>query len=274
MHANTFKQTQPAGDGPLAQSAFSGEARLRELEHLAETARKVRDQAAAELTRNGSTHHIARDRIAAAERMLRKTQQEIAELRAQLGPTPRPAAPAAQVAPQDFELAVLLGHSKARFNRGDTAQSGLQLQQDSGPRVTKTPTPRAKTKSAPKRMHAHAPQATTGSWGRTLVFSALIAFSVGLGAIGTYAIAKTGSLTEASQFVREQGQQLFVRLRALLPSAGLDHPASDLADRTNPVSSPQVQAAAAGPRETQEAQARAAAEQRLTRQMAGRVSRL
>lgn len=273
MHANKFTQTQPAGDGPLAQSAFSGEARLRELEHLAETARKVRDQAAAELTRHSSTHHIARDRIAAAERMLRKTQQEIAELRAQLGPTLRPAAPPAQVAPQDFELAVLLGHSKARFNRGDTAQTDLQLQQYAGAPAAKNPTPRAKTKVAPKRAPARAPQATTGSWGRTLALSLLIAFSVGLGAIGTYAVAKTGSLTEASQFVREQGQQLFVRLRALLPSAGLDQPGSDVAGRTNAFSVPHSHAAA-DPRETQEAQARAAAEQRLTRQMAGGVSRL
>lgn len=274
MHANKFTQTQPAGDGPLAQSVFSGEARLRELEHLAETARKVRDQAAAELTRHSSTHHIARDRIAAAERMLRKTQQEIAELRAQLGPTLRPAAPPAQVAPQDFELAVLLGHSKARFNRGDTAQTDLQLQQYAGAPAAKNPTTRAKTKVAPKRAPARAPQATTGSWGRTLALSLLIAFSVGLGAIGTYAVAKTGSLTEASQFVREQGQQLFVRLRALLPSAGLDQPGSALTGRANPVSAPQSHAAAAGPRETQEAQARTAAEQRLARQMAGRVSRL
>lgn len=274
MHATKPKQNQPAGDGPLAQSVFSGEARLRELEHLAETARKVRDQAAAELTRNGSTHHIARDRIAAAERMLRKTQQEIAELRAQLGPTPRPAAPSAQVAPQDFELAVLLGHSKARFNRGDAGQSELQLQQVSGPRMAKTPAPRTGTKAAPRRAPAYAAQARTGTMGRTLAFSVLIAFSVGMGAIGTYALAKTGSIAEATQFVREQGQQLFVRLRTLLPSAGLDTPATDVAGNAPVLSMPRAYAAAPDSRQLQETQARAAAEQRLARQMAGRASSL
>lgn len=271
MHATKSRQNQPGGNGPLAQSVFSGEARLRELEHLAETARKVRDQAAAELTRNGSTHHIARDRIAAAERMLRKTQQEIAELQKQLGPTARGVIPPAQTGtPQDFELAVLLGHSKARFNREDAAHSSLQLQQDSGPRAGKTATPR--TKPVPKRTSASASQRSTDSAGRTLIFSILVTFGVGLGAVGTYAIAKTGSIAEATQLVREQGQQLIERLWALVPASammGIMEP--ELAHGAAAASLQHTHIAGVpGSRDTQESQARAAAEQRLARQMSER----
>lgn len=272
MHATKPKLNQPGGDGPLAQSVFSGEARLRELEHLAETARKVRDQAAAELTRNGSTHHIARDRIAAAERMLRKTQQEIAELRAQLGPATRPAAlPVQGCTAQDFELALLLGHSKARFNREDPSQtSPLQLQQDTRPQAARSPASRAKSRSGSRRVSAGSTQRQTnpGSVGRTLIFSILISFGVGLGAVGTYAIAKTGSITEATQLVREQGQQLMVRLRGLIPTSGaLDTLEPELKQGT--ASASQAYVSVADSRETQESQARAAAEQRLARQMSG-----
>jgi hypothetical protein len=217
MHATKPKQAQPGGERPLAQSVFSGEARLRELEHLAETARKVRDQAAAELTRHGSTHHIARDRIAAAERMLRKTQQEIEELRVQTPSQGRSAAvaPAAQTNNQDFELAVMLGHSKARFNRGDTAQTALQLQQDGGNRPAKASAPRVR--AGAKRPAGGSSRQPGGSPGRSLVFSILVTIGVGAGIIGTYAVANTGSISEATQLVRDQGLQLLTRLRTLMP---------------------------------------------------------
>lgn len=271
MHATKTKQAQHGGgDRPLAESVFSGESRLRELEHLAETARKVRDQAAAELTRSGSTHHIARDRIAAAERMLRKTQQEMAELRAQLGPSGRPAPPPAQTdAPQDFELAVLLGHSKARFNRDGASQASLQLQQEHAPRAGKTTAPRGK--SAPRRASTRATQHSAGSIGRNLVFSILVTFGVGLGAVGTYAVAKTDSLTEATQLVREQGQQLMTRLRALIPASVVMESAEPKLAQASAISVPRA-TTTAGTRATQEAQARAAAEQRLMRQISGRVA--
>lgn len=262
MHATKPKQVQPGGERPLAESVFSGEARLRELEHLAETARKVRDQAAAELTRSGSTHHIARDRIAAAERMLRKTQQEITELRARLGPVTRPAAPAPQANPRDFELAVLLGHSKARFNRGEATQNSLQIQQDNGgrPAASHGRTGVKRPAGSTARRSAGSPNA---SLGRTLVFSILVAFGVSVGAIGTYAVVNTGSLAEATQLVREQGQQLLTRLRSLMPvSAATAEPATIQA-----LADTQVHVATTSIRDTQEAQARAAAEQRLARRL-------
>lgn len=200
------------GETPLAQSAFSGEARLRELEHLAETARKVRDQAAAELTRNnGSTHHIARDRMSAAERMLRKTQQEIAQLREQLAavalsnPSAAPQ-PAAQT--KDFELAVMLGHSRARFNLDTPSQLTLQ-EQDFSRRV------RDDKQTSGKRATRAA------SLWHTLTFGLLIAAGIGIGALATYGFINTGTLDGAARAVREGTTQMVDRLRGWIPSLAL-----------------------------------------------------
>lgn len=263
MHANKFSVPTVAEAGnesrPLAGSALSGEARLRELQHLADTARKVRDQAAAELTRNGSTHHIARDRIAAAERMLRKAQHEITELRARLGPALRtPAAPPTKR--NDFELAVLLGHSTARFARGDAAQPALQLQ-DTASRGSQAigtgykPIARAK--------------APAGSSWRLLVFGLVVGLGIAAGAIGAYVALADAS---ASAAVRDGTADAFTKLRdtwsglaasASLPRAGGATIAAGSTDaRGAPVSS------ATTPDRLQEEQVRSAAEQRLARQIA------
>lgn len=264
MHA---KQSQPSlqpqsGDTerPLATSAFKGQARLRELEHLAETARKVRDQAASELTRSGSTHHIARDRIGAAERMLRKTHQEIAELRAQLGPELNPtAAPK----PQDFELAMMLGHSKASFNRDEAGQMAYEIQQGApvcSAKKTATVKPAIRSGKHPR-----------SAW-RSLTFAVLISFGAGLGAAGTYVLATTGSLTEASQVVRDGTLQLVERLRNLIPTLSLPAGATSSVITANATNSdapaPSVTETSLTAQQVQELQARAAAEQRLARQIA------
>lgn len=268
MHATNFQyrsqlpaQTS-AEDRPLAQSVFSGEARLRELEHLAETARKVRDQAAAELTRNGSTHHIARDRIAAAERMLRKTQQEIAELRAQLGPV-APPAPKAPPQPQDFELAVLLGHSKARFNRDGAFQSTLALQQDTPYGAQGLPAALPGSSKHPAYSSVDTVETKTPSSWRTLAFSLLVTLGIGLGALGTYAIINTGSITNAAQIMQEGTNQLVTRLRALIPAIGAYTTGNNTAATFS-----QLQTRPQDALQIQEQQVRAAAEQRLARQIA------
>lgn len=213
MRANIHQQVQTpaprdtAGERPLAQSALSGEARLHELEHLAETARKVRDQAAAELTRNtGSTHHIARDRMAAAERMLRKAQQEIAELRSSPQGAPDAAAtPAAQR--KDFELAVLLGHSKARFNLDNPSQLTLQEQQF---------TRRSRDDSRTAKRVAR----STSPW-RSLMFGLLLISGIGVGALGTYGFLSTGTLDGATQAVRDGTSIMVDQLRSLLAISAL-----------------------------------------------------
>lgn len=138
MNASTHSHITPTGKPAqnastrLATSVFKGEARLRELEHLADTARKIRDQAAAELTRGvGSTHHIARERIAVAERMLRKTQLEMTELRQQLAKPHSAASVTADTNPsKDMELAILLGHNRGRFSQVGGEHEPLELLQD------------------------------------------------------------------------------------------------------------------------------------------------
>ncbi|MDV3237781.1 MAG: hypothetical protein LOY58_02885 [Gammaproteobacteria bacterium] len=178
----------PRGNSqPLAPSAFSGETRLRELEHLAETARRVRDQAAAELARQGSAHHIARDRIAAAERMLRKAEKEIAELRAELEAAPSPApSPEPATSVQDFELAVLLGHSKARLNRAGQASSSFQLEQDkpASPRVRTA----ARTDSRTVRPATARRGAAPATRGHGLALGLLATLGVGLVIFGVYVL--------------------------------------------------------------------------------------
>ncbi len=266
MHAKKSQQPlQPrsgAIDRPLATSAFKGQARLRELEHLAETARKVRDQAASELTRGGATHHIARDRIGAAERMLQKTQQEIAELRAHLGPTPDPAA---APKPKDFELAMMLGHNKATFNRDEAGQLAYEIQQDAPARSAK--------KTTSGKPAARAGKHTRSAW-RTLTFAMLISIGAGLGAIGTYALATTGSLTEASQVVHDGAFQLVNKLRALMPTLSLPAGTTSTPANANTIAiseatAPSVtEARSVSAQQLQEQQARAAAEQRLARQIA------
>lgn len=166
---------QPHGDAsPLAQSSFSGLARLRELEHLADTARKIRDQAAAELTRgSGAAHHIARERISIAERMLRKTRLEITELRTQLsesgvsGNTTTPVTSA-----RDNELAILLGYSKGRFNQVGGEHAPLELQQQHCTNRQHS----AARHGVSAASHKTAP--------RTSMLGTLIILALGIGALG------------------------------------------------------------------------------------------
>ena len=206
--------TPVQGDaGPLAQSVFKGQARLRELEHLADTARKVRDQAAAELTRgSGATHHIARDRIGVAERMLRKSQQEITELRAQLAaPGNLGAATNSTVAPQDIELAIMLGHNKGRFNQVGGEHAPLELQQEARlgePRVTATSqTRRDGQASDTARDKSHK------------AVSLVLLIGLVIGALGTVAMLNHKFVDEAAQIVREGTEQLFMRIYTLLPTS-------------------------------------------------------
>lgn len=229
--SSTTSQHQPTaaprgGDQPLAPSAFNGETRLRELEHLAETARRVRDQAMAELARQGSAHHIARDRIAAAERMLQKTGKEMAELRARLAATPPPtpaSQPAASV--QDFELAVLLGHSKTRFNRDGQATRSFQLEQDKStsrgtPAPTRTDTRTAAAASA--RPAAGRRGAAPTARGHGLALGLLATLGVGLVAFGAYML---GGADAAPQAIH----QTIGKIKNLIPGLASEHDSGDAA---------------------------------------------
>lgn len=208
QHMQTPTSQDPTVERPLAQSALSGEARLIELEHLAETARKVRDQAASELTRNnGSSHHVARERMAAAERMLRKAQQEIAELRSRQN-DPDTVAPADQR--KDFELAVMLGHSKARLNLETPPQLTLQEQQFSR-------RDREDRRTPPKR------SARSASGWRSLAFTVLVVAGIGISAVAISGFLSTGTIDGAAQAVRDSTGHMVDRLRGLLAVSAADN---------------------------------------------------
>ena len=227
---------QSRGDHPLAQSAFNGENRLRELEHLAETARKVRDQAAADLTRNGNTHHIARDRLAAAERMLQKTKKEMQELRAQLGldkPKPKPK-PTPQSA-EDFELAMLLGNSNKRLKRDELGPDTFTIEADEGPRSSQYqgsqsythegPASRQQTQRSPSRRGSRQhPAQRSGrryerpsSLLRILGVSLFVLLGVGLGAAGTYLMVTSESVPDAAQKVSDGAVKVTTQIKSMLP---------------------------------------------------------
>ena len=224
MSASIFDRKLPqahpvqGGDRTLAQSVFKGEARLRELEHLADTARKVRDQAAAELTRgSGATHHIARERIGIAERMLHKTQQEIAELRTQLAiPGNNGAFAPTSIPAKDIELAILLGHNRGRFNHVGGDHAPLELQQEfstAGQRIA------AATSSPTHRYNPADPASNTGANKASRTFGLLLILGLGIGALGTFAMVNHTFMNEAAQVVREGTEQLFIRIRTLLPTS-------------------------------------------------------
>lgn len=214
MHANhhqpmhTPSSQDPTAERPLAQSALSGHARLIELEHLAETARKVRDQAASELTRNnGTTHHVAREHMAAAERMLRKAQQEIAELRSCQN---MPDAAVTTTDPRkDFELAVLLGHSKARFNLETPPQLSLQEQQIS------------RRDREDQHTHSRRTARSPSGW-RSLALATLVIAGIGIAALAVSGFIATGTVDGAAQAVRDGTTQFIDQVRGLLAISAVD----------------------------------------------------
>lgn len=251
-YQNPSSQPDQRANKPLAKSVFDGENRLRELEHLAETARKVRDQAAADLTRNGSAHHIARDRLASAERMLQKTRQEMAELRRQLGLQAAPAKAATKQSnkAQDFELAMLLGHSKARFSLDDVGPDSFQIEPENGaqaqPSSKTRPTARqtAQARSVTRRRRAN-PSAL-----RLLGVGLFALIGTGLGAVGTYLFVSSDSVPDAAHNVTEGAQQMATRLKALLPKPDSNtdsKPVASLSTQTQPVAPPHDQQPAAVP---------------------------
>lgn len=165
--ARTPAPDQDQDSRPLADTGSSGIERLRELEKLLSTARRVRKLAEAEISQ-GKNLEQARHRFDAANRMQRKVERELLRLRSELASqhpevnqvwTPgdpvgrkpsaarRPAGAEAenpsrpQPAPGDFELSVMLGKNRARWNQPGTTAFDLQQEQSSAspPRTASRP---------------------------------------------------------------------------------------------------------------------------------------
>lgn len=199
---------------PLADTGSDGLARLHELEQLLATACQVRRLAETEL-REGRNLERAGQRRDAAARMQRKVERELLRLRSELagehpevnqvwtpgdpvGRKPRPA-PAAETdtpaaaAPGDFELAVMLGTRRPRWQ---ASTSDFSIENDSPGRTpARTPDTAQRqasarpARSAPRRRTARREsQSRSGSRGRLLT---LVLISALAGAGLSYLLSQT-----------------------------------------------------------------------------------
>ncbi|WP_297528455.1 hypothetical protein [Thiohalobacter sp.] len=191
-------QDAPDATSGIAPSAATGADRVRELEHLLETARKVRDQADAELTSTRFMNEAARKRIEAARRMEQKVEAELRRLRLETArregrnvwapgdplPTETPASDT------DFEVALLTGSPRPRLRR-DPSESDLRLAEDA-PRPAPPPqaaAPQGRSRSSTRhdrqRPAAAAPARRRGSTLRSLAIAVIVALGIGVGAAAT-----------------------------------------------------------------------------------------
>ncbi|BAZ93259.1 uncharacterized protein FOKN1_0857 [Thiohalobacter thiocyanaticus] len=195
--ARTPASTQADANRPLADTGSEGLARLRELEQLLATACQVRRLAETEI-REGRNLERAEQRRDAAARMQRKVERELLRLRSELAgkhpevnqvwtpgdpvgrkprPQPIPApAPASEAetdtdtdtdtdtetqtpaAPGDFELAVMLGTRRSRWQ---ASTSDFSIAADSSPAARPAGSDTAARRPTPAR--AAAPTSRTGS---------------------------------------------------------------------------------------------------------------
>lgn len=186
--ARTPASTQADANRPLADTGSEGLARLRELEQLLATACQVRRLAETEI-REGRNLERAEQRRDAAARMQRKVERELLRLRSELAgkhpevnqvwtpgdpvgrkPRPRPLpAPEPEVeaevdtrttpaAPGDFELAVMLGTRRSRWQ---ASTSDFSIAADSSPAASPAGSDTAARRPAPAR--AAAPTSRAGS---------------------------------------------------------------------------------------------------------------
>lgn len=203
-------QDAPDAASGIAPSAATGADRVRELEHLLETARKVRDQADAELASTSAMNEAARKRIEAARRMEQKVEAELRRMRLETArregrkvwapgdplPTETPARST------DFEVALLTGSPRPRLRR-DPSESDLRLAEDE-PRPAPPPraaTPRGKsgrrTPHDRRRAAAAAPARRRGSALRSLAIAVIVTLGVGLGAAATVMLLQPQLLDRA-----------------------------------------------------------------------------
>ena len=187
-------QDAPAAASGIAPSAATGADRVRELEHLLETARKVRDQADAELASTSAMNEAARKRIEAARRMEQKVEAELRRMRLETArregrkvwapgdplPSETPAARS------DFEVTLLTGTPRVRLRR-DPSESDLRLAEDEPRRAPPRRAARTRAQARPgsrqPRPAARAPRG--GGALRSLAIGIIVTLGVGLGAAVT-----------------------------------------------------------------------------------------
>ena len=198
-------------DAPLPESALSGEARLRELEHLLRTATEVRKQAEQEMLNSTAAHEAARQRIAAAERMQHKAEQELVRLRTELareklrkGKCWSPGDPLREHHPatptSDFEVAMLTGTARPLMGRhgtlaGEQAQFSISEEQQARPASTSRRPPRSRTQEQTAR---------NGRGLRGLALGMIVLAGVAMGATATFFAVQSPEVREQIRMIPER----------------------------------------------------------------------
>lgn len=203
--SSSGQETSPERE-KLAETPFSGKARLRELEQLAKTARRVRDDAEMELADSRTSRAIAEQRISTCERTIRKAEEEMAELRAELYHSENLDSDGNDYkSAEDFELAVLLG--KAARDEEPTEKDIAALELNPLPKPEQRRRPQ-RGKPAPFRSiprDSHNPKSAKT---RRIGFMLLIATGALIGASLTYTALKSPSIQENVKAIAADPGQL------------------------------------------------------------------
>lgn len=201
------QETRPDHE-KLAETPFSGKARLRELEQLAKTARRVREDAERELANSSTSRAIAEQRISTCDRTIRKAEEEMAELRAELYHREQLDGEDSDFSSaEDFELAVLLGKSTREEPVPEEKSDDLAL----------SPIPKQERRPAPeKRQHvpfrsvprdSHSPKRDTRT--RRTGFMLLVTVGAIIGASITYTLLQSPSIQDnVAAIATDPGQLL------------------------------------------------------------------
>lgn len=262
MAADNIVSINRNGSGPdseLAQSSATGEARLRELERLIQTAAEVQAQAEAELNQTTASQSVAQQRKAAADSVRRKAEAEMAKLRSELA---RQAEQQKQVwspgdpvqAKSDFEVTTLTGSvRRGRFSDSAFLDSDLALNDEDKQLNARINSSSGRTAKGQQRRAAPAgykqPRRSKRGWVMALLLI------VGISAGG----AATWIGVQNPDGIKQQINSLSERVTQLMPVSGAADAQQDekAASALPPAATAQPTAAApAKPAKTAEQRAR------------------
>lgn len=202
----------------LAETPFTGEARLHELEQLAKTARRVREDAERELADSRTSRAIAEQRISTCERTIRKAEEEMAEIRADLYHRQHLDREASDFqSAEDFELAVLLGKATRHEKASEQDIADLELSPLPKPEKRRPPT---HAKPAPFRSVPRANHKPKHGNSRRIGFPLLVTAGVVIGASATYTALKSPTIQENVAAIATDSGRLMEEVRAAVTKPG------------------------------------------------------
>lgn len=195
----------------LAETPFSGKARLRELEQLAKTARRVREDAERELADSRTSRAIAEQRIATCERTIRRAEEEMAEIRADLYQGEHLDGDESDFkSSEDFELAVLLGKTARREELSEREIADLELSPLPKSEQRRQP---QQSRPAPFRSVPRRGQNPNSGPTRRIGFMLLVTAGALLGASITYTALKSPAIQKNVAAIASDPGQLIEEVR-------------------------------------------------------------